>query len=257
MDQPSIDGFNTYCVAGLARSHGMKVVLSGLGGDEVFGGYPSFAQVPALLRKARLAAMVPGLGWAMQTWAPRLPLRRAGSLVQSGATLTRAYRAYRGIFPSKDAKTLAARLCGCKESDIREPADPALPEGNVKDQVSAAELQGYMRNQLLKDSDVMSMAHGLELRVPLVDRQLFDTLSHLPAEVRLQRGKQCLLNAVPEVPAWVANQPKRGFLFPYEKWLAADWGSRINKARELIRDRQPTWYQRWSVFMLTEWLERR
>jgi asparagine synthase (glutamine-hydrolysing) len=111
-----------------------------------------------------------------------------------------------------------------------------------------------MRNQLLRDSDVMSMAHGLELRVPFVDKRLFETLATLPATQRLQPGKKLLLQAVPEIPEWVANQPKRGFTFPYEKWLEASWGDSFHTVTKSIPFPNPTWYQRWALFMLERWI---
>ena len=257
MDQPSIDGFNTFTVAGFARQQGMKVVLSGLGGDELFGGYPSFQKVPHLAQMARLASHVPALGAAMERFMPSLPLRRVGSLLQQEPTLLHSWRTFRGLFTRRDARTLAARYAGCDVSAVDAAPDIALPDGDVLDQISACELSLYMRNQLLKDSDVMSMAHGLELRVPLVDRILFETVSRIPAALRLRAGKQLLIEAVPELPAWVTNQAKRGFLFPYEKWLSAEWGTDFADATSRIPDAKPTWYQRWAVFMLERWLEHR
>jgi asparagine synthase (glutamine-hydrolysing) len=91
---------------------------------------------------------------------------------------------------------------------------------------------------------------------PLVDRVLFESLSRIPAALRLRQGKQLLLEAVPEVPAWVAQQPKRGFLFPYEKWLASEWGNAFADVTSRLSESRPTWYQRWSVFMLERWLGR-
>lgn len=261
MDQPSIDGFNTFTVAGFAREQGMKVVLSGLGGDELFGGYPSFQKVPQLAKWARRATVVPSVGGivgnVMERTMPRLPLRRVGSLLQQDPTLLNSWRAFRGLFTRRDARSLAARYAGCRESEVMEARDLPLPPGTDLDQVSACELTLYMRNQLLKDSDVMSMAHGLELRVPLVDRVLFETVSQIPSSLRLRAGKQLLLEAVPEVPSWVAHQGKRGFLFPYEKWLGPDWGADFAAVSSRIPDAKPTWYQRWSVFMLERWLEKR
>lgn len=257
MDQPSIDGFNTFTVAGFAHEHGMKVVLSGLGGDELFGGYPSFQKVPRLAQMARVASHVPALGAVMERLMPRLPLRRVGSLLQREPTLVNSWRTFRGLFTRRDARILAARYAGCDVSAVQESPDMALPDGDVLDQVSACELSLYMRNQLLKDSDVMSMAHGLELRVPLVDRALFETVSRIPAAQRLRAGKQLLIEAVPEMPAWVTSQAKRGFLFPYEKWLSAEWGADFADVTKRIPDTKPTWYQRWAVFMLERWLEHR
>jgi asparagine synthase (glutamine-hydrolysing) len=113
-----------------------------------------------------------------------------------------------------------------------------------------------MRNQLLRDSDVMSMAWGLELRVPFVDRVLVDALERIPASVRLAPGKQLLLDAVPEIPPWIAQQPKRGFSFPFEHWIQDEWGDVFRR----IEGRSPvplkTWYQRWSLLALESFLER-
>lgn len=258
LDQPSVDGFNSFVVAGFAREQGMKVVLSGLGGDELFGGYPSFQAVPRLARLADLTRHLPGareLGRRVES-APLPPrLRRIGDLLQRGPGLAEAWRVFRGIFPRAEARRLAARFAGCAESALppAEPA-PAAAAEDPRDQVSLLEATGYMRHQLLKDSDVMSMAHGLELRVPLVDRVLFESIAVIPADLRLRAGKRLLLEAVPEIPAWVAGAPKRGFLFPYQEWLAADWGGSFAEARAELADPRAPWYQLWCVFMLRQWL---
>lgn len=250
MDQPSIDGFNTFTVAGFARQQGMKVVLSGLGGDEIFGGYPSFQKVPSLARLARMASHVPALGAAMEKFMPREPLRRVGSLLQQQPTLLNSWRTFRGLFTRRDARLLAAYYSGCMLSEVPDSPQLDLPAGDELDQISACELSLYMRNQLLKDSDVMSMAHGLELRVPLVDRRLFETVAQIPSSLRLRAGKKLLIEAVPEIPSWVTNQAKRGFLFPYQKWLGTEWGDAFQKAVVGAPVSMPNWYQKWSVFML-------
>ena len=124
------------------------------------------------------------------------------------------------------------------------------PAAEVADEISRLELTRYMRNQLLRDSDVMSMAHGLELRVPLVDSVLVQKLARIPAATRLQPGKRLLTDAVRVVPEWVVNQKKRGFLFPYEKWLTRDWGSAFAEASKGAPVPVVTWYQKWVVFVL-------
>jgi asparagine synthase (glutamine-hydrolysing) len=134
---------------------------------------------------------------------------------------------------------------------------PLLSAPTPRDEVSLCELSLYMRNQLLKDSDVMSMSQGLELRVPFVDRTLFDSVAGIPAAIRLRQGKQLLIEALPEIPQWVVNQPKRGFLFPYQRWAYTTWGGLFAEANARIPINQPTWYQSWSVFMLDRWLEQR
>lgn len=260
MDQPSIDGYNTYTVAGFARKHGMKVVLSGLGGDELFGGYPSFQKVPQIARTGRMLRRIPGLapliGTTMEHCLPSLPMRRLGGMLQQQPSLANAYTAFRGIFSHHAARRLTAAYCSIEAADVPAPPTFEVPDADPRDQVSACELSRYMRNQLLKDSDVMSMAHGLELRVPFVDRMLFERVAAVPADTRLQSGKRLLTQAVPEVPEWVANAPKRGFLFPYQKWLSAEWGTAFKDAAKRTGESNPAWYQRWCVFMLDRWLER-
>lgn len=266
-DQPSIDGFNTFTVSSFAQSQGMKVVLSGLGGDELFGGYPSFQQVPKLACFSRslhrLPGLAPGLGAMMERWAPQARVRRLGGYLRQPPSLLGAWRTYRGIFSPAEAQQIADRLLGgmqkikAKTAAVGEARNLSayleqLPA--EADAVSALELQCYMRNQLLRDSDVMSMAHGLELRVPFVDRVLFESLARIPASQRIQAGKKLLLEAIPEIPEWVANQPKRGFTFPFEQWLEASWGGAFREVTRRLPNSNPTWYQRWAVFMLERWL---
>lgn len=260
MDQPSIDGFNTHTVAAFAHEQGMKVVLSGLGGDELFGGYKSFDAVPRLAAAARAAGWAPGLGsaggWMLEHRGRSHRLRRIGSLLRSGRTLKDAYDCFRGIFSTYEAQVLTASYLGCSWRDVKPPPQPVVEAANPRDAVSECEMRFYMRNQLLKDSDVMSMTHGLELRVPFVDRMLVERVTRIPASLRLRSGKKMLLEAVPEIPHWIAGAQKRGFVFPFEKWLAQDWGGAFARATARLPFKNPTWYQRWSVFMFDTWLER-
>ena len=259
-DQPSIDGFNTYTVSRFARHCGMKVVLSGLGGGEMFGGYPSFSAVPKLARFSRMAGYAPPvaglLGDLLERFGKTARVRRLGTMFGRPPGIQSAYRAFRSTFSLESARTLTQRYV----TELPEEApdyDPGMRNspGNDLDQVSKLEISRYMRNQLLKDSDMMSMAHGLELRVPYVDRVLFETVARVPAAQRLRPGKEMLLDAVPEVPANIAQARKRGFVFPFEMWLQASWGNEFENATRKIPDANPTWYQRWSVFVLERWLE--
>lgn len=260
MDQPTIDGFNTFTVAAFAREQGMKVVLSGLGGDELFGGYKSFEAVPRLHRWSRLAGTIPGLRNGLGRLLERLPsshkARRIGSLLRSEGTVRDAHLCFRGIYSHHEARQLAAGYLGCDPRDILAGLPMQLHGTDSGDAVSECELRFYMRNQLLKDSDVMSMAHGLELRVPLVDHSLFQRVSRVPAEWRLRRGKRMLLEAVPEVPEWVATAPKRGFVFPFERWIADGWEDDFARAGDRTPFAHATWYQKWSIFVLDHWLAR-
>jgi asparagine synthase (glutamine-hydrolysing) len=113
--------------------------------------------------------------------------------------------------------------------------------------VSYLELTRYLRHQLLRDSDVFSMAHGLELRVPWVDARLFDALASIPPAVRLRQGKRLLLDAVPDIPNWVRHQPKRGFRFPFDAWLQGAFGDLLATADTATTVPLVTWYRRWAL----------
>ena len=205
-------------------------------------------------------ANVPPIGKAVGSLVGRFARasrwQRAGELLHPGNTFADAYRAYRGNFPMCDAVRLAAHFTGASEKSVREtmvPDQTRLPQ-NPLDAVSYLEITRFMRNQLLRDSDVMSMAHGLELRLPLVDQRLFDTIAGIPAAIRLQPGKKLLLDAVPGIPAQVRNARKRGFSFPIRAWLEEDLGADFASATQGLPVGAREWYQKWSVLTFTRWL---
>ncbi len=264
IDQPSIDGFNTYVVSSFARECGIKVVLSGLGGDELFAGYPSFRDVPRLVKLSNWLNLIPGLrqhlGFKLEHGNYSQRAGRLGGFLQSRSTIRNAYLAFRGIFTRRTARLLAAQFTGVPISQFMVHSSEKVPPTmmpNPGDEVSHCELTLYMRNQLLRDSDVMSMKNSLELRVPFVDRVLFETISRIPAAIRLQQGKKLLLEAVPEIPDWIKNQRKRGFLFPYETWAKSTWGDVFLETNRRLPVPNPTWYQQWCIFVLHFWLKRK
>lgn len=249
MDQPTLDGFNTWCVSKLARRAGVKVVLSGLGGDELFAGYNSFARVPAYRRwHQRLGGLRRGAARALDQAADGSPFRRLAAFCRSEGEWLAAYHAQRGIFTAAEAGQLTEALTGLRPT----APDWTLPDlpTDPRDVVSHLELTRYMRNQLLRDSDVFSMAHGLELRVPFVDSRLVNTLATIPARFRLQPGKQLLLDAVPEIPAWISSQPKRGFRFPFQAWMEGGFAERLEAAAQQSPVPLVTWYRRWAMAAL-------
>ena len=257
-DQPSIDGFNVFLVARLARRHDTKVVLSGLGGDELFGGYPSFRQVPRLARAAQLASAGGTLGRSAARAGSRIGgsrVRRLADLLTAPPTLENAYGVFRGVYSRDEARALTAHYVGSATSidDTRGTTELAGPSANS---ITALELTRYMRNQLLRDSDVMSMASGIELRVPFVDVGVFDAVSELRPEQRVEPGKALLRRAVPEVPEWVVNRPKRGFMLPFEQWFGAEMAGAIGRIRPPQDVSTDTWYRKWSLLAFERWLQR-
>lgn len=271
MDQPSMDGLNTYVVSRAVRSAGIKVVLSGLGGDELFAGYPSFARAVRLSR------------WWPVVRVAGLPLRHfsgtgiaAGKLASIAASHTpalAAYRVSRMLFPPDFVRLLTGRA-------------PSLPIASEPfamsplQQVTWHELTGYMRNTLLRDSDVFAMASGLELRVPFVDREVVATSLALHDSVKIRPGtsKPLLVDAMRDLlPREVWDRTKRGFALPFDAWMRGPLRAAVDAA---LTDRtriervglEPaaarmvwegflagkgamTWSRPWALYTLVRWAE--
>ena len=246
MDQPGIDGFNTWCVSKLAETEGMKVVMSGLGGDEIFAGYSSFMRVPRFLQLYKTLRVLRGVAATLlQTKPTGSPWLRLADFLWGGGECLHAYHAQRGIFTLAEADALVAKMGGNSLPDMDWEL-PGLPL-DPREMVAQLEVCRYMRNQLLRDSDVNSMAHSLELRVPFVDSRLIETVSKIPASIRLRQGKKLLIEAVPEIPEWVINQQKRGFRFPFQQWLEGNFGHLLVSAREISPVELNSWYRVWAV----------
>jgi asparagine synthase (glutamine-hydrolysing) len=265
MDQPTIDGINSWLVSKAAAERGLKVALSGLGGDELLGGYPSFHDVPRWSRLLAPARHAPrALGAARTLLGP--VLNRAGispkaqTLLAHGGTFEGAYLARRGLFtpwelPALMGAEAAAR--GLAELD---------PLGHVRSQIALPGLSSafgrvatleaclYMRNQLLRDTDWASMAHSLEVRVPLVDSELLRALA--PSAVRGQATKQLLARAPRKrLPDSVAFRPKTGFTTPVGKWLRESPMLQAWRALPELADPRTHWARRYAYCVARSYAE--
>jgi len=234
MDQPSIDGINTWFVSKACREMGLKVALSGLGGDELLAGYSTFRSVPRMFHRAGPLTRIPGAAKAarmlIRTFAPRLARRnpKALGVLDHAGTWAGAYLLRRAVllpFELDGAMDPSMAREGLAELDLLGLfADSLQPDpGSDNGRVGALETCNYMRNQLLRDSDWASMAHSVEIRVPLVDFTLLEAIAPRIASLRPGEGKILLANApVIPVPADVVARPKTGFGIPVGDWLRGD-----------------------------------
>jgi asparagine synthase (glutamine-hydrolysing) len=237
MDQPSIDGVNTWFVAKAAKEAGLKVAISGLGGDELLAGYPSFADLPRWRRQFGPWAGLPGVGpltrSMLRTFAPavlRNTPKAAGILEYSGSWAG-AYLLRRGLFLPRELPQLlgedTARDGLRRLGLLSRFQDSLSPDpGSDVGRVCALESSHYLRGQLLRDADWAGMAHGVEIRAPLVDIELLRTLAPCLPALRQGDGKTALAAAPSTpLPASVTGRAKTGFGVPTGAWMARQVGA--------------------------------
>ncbi|MBO6658845.1 MAG: asparagine synthase (glutamine-hydrolyzing) [Pseudomonadales bacterium] len=256
MDQPTIDGMNVWLISKHAREQGFKVALSGIGGDELFGGYPSFHRVPRAKKV---------LGWSR--FAGNLfslltpPLLRVAStfnahpksagVFEYGGTMEKAYFLQRALFLPQELSSILDP--GLVRDGLERLRLTALLEGNLVEggdeleQVSQLESSLYLRNQLLRDADWAGMAHSLEIRTPFVDSTLLTDLMQFKGVVR--EDKACLYNVMKSrLPKNAVDRAKTGFVVPIKDWQA-------NRFPEVTTDSSDQlWGRRWSKVVLREYL---
>lgn len=234
MDQPSIDGINTWFVSKAATEAGLKVALSGLGGDELLAGYPSFRDLPKWVRYLSIPAAIPGVG-ALGRAAFGL-FKQAGvspklaGLLTYGGTYPGAYLLRRGLFLPFELKTILdpdlLDIGMRRLNPLARVRQTMLPDpGSAMGRVSALESSNYMRNQLLRDADWAGMAHSLEIRTPLVDRELLEQVAPTVRSFGPGFGKQALAKAASTpLPDTIALRAKTGFGVPTGRWIANHQG---------------------------------
>ncbi|MFI5177512.1 MAG: asparagine synthase (glutamine-hydrolyzing) [Vicinamibacterales bacterium] len=291
-DHPSGDGANTFIVAHAVRQTGLKVALSGLGGDEFFGGYPSFQRLERLAPYARLWRRSPPrvratAAAAVRTLAgPSVASGKAAALVESDGTLSQMFPILRQLFPARDrAELLGERAVNASRAE-GDPYVALLADAEARSQglgelalVCYAESRTYMHDVLLRDTDQMSMRHGLEVRVPLLDHHLVEYLMGLPDDARHGGAtpKPLLVESLGEPLPAVCLRPKRGFVLPFREWmrgplrafceghLGADGlgGRGVMQAPAiealwrafLAGERRTSWSRPWTLVALDAWLE--
>jgi asparagine synthase (glutamine-hydrolysing) len=290
MDQPTIDGVNTFLVSARARAAGVKVALTGLGADEMFAGYSNFRDVPRLERlsggftrlppllRRPVAASVAALGGKSDR--SRKLSQFASRLAANEDPVLHPYFLVRSLFAPAERQALFAEDFHAAEAEMATELQPSVVASRLLDpvnRVSYLESHWYMRNTLLRDSDFMSMAHGLELRVPFLDRDLVEACFRIRGEEKLHGDtpKPLLLkNLGVDLPREIVHRPKRGFTLPFEHWLRREMRSIVEGALakdtdiQSLLDRdavkavwnrflagETSWSRPWSLFVLTRWCE--
>lgn len=297
LDQPTADGVNTYFVSWAARQVGLKVALSGLGGDELFAGYRTFADTPRLARLELASRFIPGAFRRIS--APLISTlvgqrgsadaaRKASDAWLMPDALPHAYFFTRLLFPpselsrlmepryhsssvAQDGVTLEPTWLGWLER-VADQAHAMEPIAGI----SWLEMRTYMVSTLLRDTDSVSMARSLEVRVPFLDTPLVEFVSALPDEARVRPGrpKALLLAALDGLlPPEILNQKKRTFTLPWEEWLRNSLRPHMEASFQYLSPAlaphlrsagvkavwdnflagQTSWSRPWSLYVLNEW----
>ncbi len=289
MDLPTIDGVNTYFVSRETRAAGVKVALSGLGGDEVFAGYSNFRSIPRMERFTNLWKHVPRAirGSVASAFSALFPdsdqNRKLASLASDNGRILHPYFLTRMLFTprqrdllfpvadSRVAETATASQCALLRRALG--LDPI-------NRVSYLESRCYMLNTLLRDADFMSMSQGLEVRVPLIDHVLAETVLALPGAWKLNgTPKKLLVEALAgSLPDEIVHRPKRGFTLPFEHWMRQELRAEIepvlgmkrindgplgglldaNQVNQIWKDflcGAVSWSRPWALYVLQRWCE--
>jgi asparagine synthase (glutamine-hydrolysing) len=289
MDLPTMDAVNTYFVSREACAAGVKVALSGLGGDEVFAGYTSFRTIPRMERFAQLWKHVPAAARNpfAAAFAALSPVtdqnRKLASLVRDNGRIPHPYFLSRMLFTPAQCDQLfrsldpatAERAVAWQKARL----DSAVPLDPIN-RVSYLEARCYMLNTLLRDADVMSMSQGLEVRVPLIDHLLAKKVLALPGAWKLNgSGPKTLLVEMlaNTLPSEIVHRPKRGFTLPFEHWLRGELrsevepvlvkkfgegplagilnGSQASRIWQDFLEGTTSWTRPWSLYVLDRWCE--
>lgn len=258
MDQPSVDGVNTWFASKAAAERGYKVVLSGLGGDELFGGYSSFRQIPRMAAVGRALSATPGaralLRGPCDYMARKIELPKLAGVTSLMGSVEGVYFLNRGLFLPEDL----AALMGAEQARLgltRLGGSPAgMSPADARDGTAAVglfESTLYLRNQLLRDSDWASMAHSLELRTPMVDSVLLEALGSYISAFAGGIGKTMVARSpLRALPSSVVNRSKTGFSVPMRKWLSEFSDGGTVSTAPLLAGASTPWARRWAIALV-------
>ncbi|MEZ4739569.1 MAG: asparagine synthase C-terminal domain-containing protein [Flavobacteriales bacterium] len=287
MDHPSVDGPNTFVVSKVTKAAGISMALSGLGGDEIFAGYPVFKRTMALWKRRWVTQFPRGLralaANAVNTAKPGVSSAKLGEILRLGTfsvddtyPISRLVRTDKELVAMLQRSTLPRNPVALEmERLIRKDQGHALP---LLSQVSVGEIATYLQDVLLRDADRMSMAHALEVRVPFLDHDLVEyVLAVGDVQKYPHRPKQLLVDSLGDLlPNEIVDRPKMGFTLPWELWMREDLrefcAARLKALGErsvfrqgaiadlwdrfLAKDPGVNWARLWSLVVLADWLDR-
>lgn len=233
LNQPTLDGLNTYIISGAVRAQGIKVALSGLGGDEIFGGYSTFRDVPKILHLSGFVRQIPPvirsyIAECLFAGKSKCQRRKAREMAGIHPSIQNIYFRRRRLFSDAEIHEFGfdAKELNLDENFLPPESEPdrGLYGQDVYNSVSILESRFYMGNTLLRDADVFGMAHGLEIRVPFLDRSLVNYAMSLPGKWRTHPNgvKKPLLSEAlgDKLRTDLKKLPKRGFSLPQAAWMA-------------------------------------
>lgn len=282
MDHPSGDGANTYVVSKVTRAAGVKMALSGLGGDEVFAGYDVFKRMKSLDEKSWLnlvpRAMRKSGGMLLRFLKPSVAAEKfAQALAQPSFDPAHLYPLTRQILFEYDIDKLIAPHKTPANSMFQLSETTFNLQLPLLSKVSLMEISTYMQNTLLRDADQMSMAHALEIRVPFLDHRLIEYVLGVPDHFKYPHSPKELLTASVGdlIPREIIDRPKMGFTFPWALWMrnelnvfceeqlnALEAVNQLNHAavmdlwkRFTIGDPRITWSRIWPLVVLGHWVK--
>jgi asparagine synthase (glutamine-hydrolysing) len=286
MDQPSIDGINTYVISRATKKAGVTVALSGVGGDELFAGYSTFHSVPKMMSFQRRAGWLAPVVKGSSTFLKHHQINRLSKLLAlAGNTYygDHPYFLSRALFLPGLVHTLLARQGAPNGDSVMPWVHPDWLEQvrrlDTVSQVSVLEGASYMANMLLRDADCMSMGVSLEVRNPFLDHRLWEYVLPLAGRLKLdpKLPKPLLLRAAGKrLPSEIYLRPKMGFTLPFERWMRDGLGQKVEHtllndqlgkegplARRAVADvwkaflaSKISWSRPWALFVLKQWVHR-
>ena len=290
MDQPTVDGINTYMISQVARNKGLKVALSGLGGDELFAGYDSFLLVPNLNRIKIIMSALPlllrkQLGHIVSKLVPLSDKNtKLKHMIKGKYSGAHVYFLFRALFCEEEVAALFSDS-SIKDAEIEknlrntQQLIDSKPDLSPVDLISYLELTQYMAPTLLRDTDMMSMAHSLEVRVPLIDHKIVELMFSIPSKMKIKHGspKTLLVNSLKrKLPASIVRRKKMGFVLPFETWMRGKMKSEMEsvlltpsqKLSDFISgdgvkktwidflEKRCSWSRPWSLYVLKKWVDK-